>query len=215
MRIKPKGITFAIVKLIGISGMSGSGKTYLVKTIQNILGHEQVSTLSFDDYYKPVSEQIIDPNGRVNFDHPHGVNHLNLLKDLYQLKSGSPLQIRQYDFNNPFANPKILTIEPKPLLLIEGIFVFHFQEIKKLLDFKIYIETDPQLSFERRMIRDNTERGIAHADIKYQWENHVIPSYINYLEPYKQEADILLRNDGKFALEDMEQIHKKILSLTQ
>jgi uridine kinase len=201
------------VKLIGISGISGSGKTYLVKSIQEIIGKEHVSTLSFDDYYKPIHYQIKDANGRINFDHPQGVDHNKLIQDVDTLRKGESVEIEQYDFNNASATPTTLKIEPKPILLIEGIFLFHFTEIRQQLDYKIYIESDIQTPYERRKNRDSKERGISIEEIDYQWHHHVLPAFKTYLAPYKKEADILLRNDGKFESEQLAIIHKKILSL--
>lgn len=181
--------------VIGICGGSGSGKTTLLKKLTNYYGHAEVSVLTMDNYYLPIEEQKKDESGVVNFDLPSALNEAQLSADLEQLVHGKPIEVKEYFFNSPPNKNVLLSILPKVIIIVEGLFVFHYSKVISLIDFSVFVEVDAATQLDRRIYRDQDSRGYSQQDILYQWNNHVIPCYENYLLPYKLEADFLYRND--------------------
>ena len=126
--------------LIGIAGGSASGKTYLLNALLNHFNADEICLISQDHYYKPQAEQFVDENGQINYDLPEGIDKTKLLADIEQLLLGNTIQKLEYTFNNPAAKPKELTIHPAPIIVIEGLFIFHFQELFNAFDLKIFID---------------------------------------------------------------------------
>lgn len=186
-----------IKTIIGICGGSGSGKTSLVERISESFDEADISVLSMDDYYKEISEQKVDENGIVNFDLPDAIEIHRILEDLKELKNGNEVNLKEYTFNNPSIIPKYKVLRPTKILIIEGIFLLYFEELLKELDFSVYIDVDPHIQLSRRMKRDLNNRGYSKDQIKYQWENHVIPCFEKYIEPFISKADIIIDNNEK------------------
>lgn len=184
--------------LVGITGGSASGKSRFLRQISSLL-NDKAAIVSLDDFYKPIEQQQKDANGIVNFDLPESIDRAHLVTCLEKLKSGENLKLREYDFNNPNTTEESFkTIEPRPILLIEGLFIFHFFEVFNELDLKIFIHADDQIRFSRRIARDTQERGITPKMVTYQWQNHVKPSYNKYLAPYKNKVDLIINNNRCF-----------------
>lgn len=183
--------------IIGICGGSGSGKTSLVKKLAESLDPNDVSVLSMDDYYKEYDMQEQDENGIVNFDLPGAIEHDKIIQDISKLRLGETIQIKEYTFNNPEVKPKMKTLAPSKILIVEGIFLLFFQKILDQLDFLVYIDVDPHIQLSRRMKRDLKMRGYSEDQIRYQWENHVIPCFEEYIEPFIKNADIVIDNNEK------------------
>ncbi|MEO9533488.1 MAG: hypothetical protein ABJG68_00705 [Crocinitomicaceae bacterium] len=183
--------------IVGITGGSGVGKTTLISGLNEEF-EGQVTTFSLDNYYKPKTEQAKDGNGVINFDLPTALDIEKMKKDFEALTKGQPVQQSIYQFNNPANEDAYLTLEPKQLLIVEGLFVMHYDFIKAALDYSVYLSVDPDLQLERRLLRDVQERNYSKEDVMYQWENHVIPSYENYVKPYKSEADLIITNNQAF-----------------
>jgi len=181
--------------VIGICGGSGSGKTTLLKKLSNFYGHAEVSVLTMDNYYLPIEEQIKDENGVVNFDLPSALNETQLCSDLEQIVNGNTIEVKEYFFNSPPNKNVLLSILPKKIIIVEGLFVFHYPKVISLIDFSIFVEVDASTQLDRRIYRDQDSRGYSQQDIIYQWNNHVIPCYENYILPYKFDADFVYRND--------------------
>jgi len=184
--------------LVGIAGGSASGKSRFLRQLAQKLG-SSVSILSLDDFYKPIEEQEKDENGVVNFDLPNSINKVFFLKCLESLKNGEDLALKEYHFNNPNTSAiRIKTIQYKPVILIEGLFIFYFKEVFEELDIKIFIQADDQIRFARRIARDTSERGITPEMVTYQWYNHVKPAYETYLKPFKDKVDLVVNNNKSF-----------------
>lgn len=181
--------------IIGITGLSGSGKTYFIDRIKEKL-LEKVAVISFDDYYKPLHEQAKDDNGITNFDLPGALYHQQFFEDLLKLAEDKPVLLKKYNFENYDAPERVDIIEPAPVIIAEGLFVFDFPEIDHLLSCRIFIETDMQLSLERRLDRDMRERGIPRERSLYQWHNHVMPAWDKHILPHKVRCDLQIVNDG-------------------
>ena len=185
--------------VIGIAGGSGSGKTFFLKSFLSHFDKSEVCLVSQDDYYKPKTEQPIDENGWVNFDLPQCIDDAKLLEDLKALIAGQTIQKKEYTFNVAEKKARTLTIKSAPVILIEGLFIFHFQEVAALLDMRIFLDAEEEITLSRRLKRDIAERGYSHEMIMYQWTNHVLPAYTSYLLPYKETADKLILNNSHVA----------------
>jgi uridine kinase len=181
--------------IIGISGGSGSGKTTLLRRLANYFLHLKPSVFSMDNYYKPIHFQHIDENGEINFDLPTALNKDRLVEDLKKLSTGESIEIIEYHFNAPPDRNVLITINPSDLIIVEGLFLFHYKEVRELLDFTIFVDVDLKIQLDRRIYRDQETRGYSRDAILYQWENHVVPCYQNYILPYKKTAHFTFRND--------------------
>ena len=184
--------------IVGISGGSASGKTTLIQKLKQIFDESQLAVLSQDHYYKPIEFQIRNELGEINFDEPESLDLEKFLKDLELLQAGYSLEIEEYVFNNPNKIGSTITVNPAKIILIEGIFIIGQSDIENKLDFKIFIDAEEEIKYNRRLKRDSEERGMDRAEIHYQWHSQVFPSYQKYLLPYKEKADILITNNYDF-----------------
>jgi uridine kinase len=184
--------------IIGIAGGSGSGKTTLLKALINYFPPEAIALVSQDNYYKPRDQQQTDENGVLNFDLPSSIDDAHFARDLRELIADRPIEKLEYNFNNPDWKPARITIHPAPVIIMEGLFVLHFAEIRNLLGYKVYIEAHHETRLERRIRRDAEERGYGEQDVRYQWDNHVRPAEIRYMEPYRSECDLIIDNTHSF-----------------
>lgn len=184
--------------IIGITGGSGSGKTSLLKELTNSFSSTDICVISQDDYYKPKDEQVKDQLGIENFDLPRSINSNELVTDIIKLIAGEIVEREEYTFNNVDAEPKTLVFKPAPIIIVEGLFVFHFQEIRKLLDLKVFMHAKENLKVIRRIKRDRLERNYPLDDVLYRYEKHVMPTFEQYIAPYIDKADIIINNNTNF-----------------
>ncbi len=182
-------------KLFGICGSSGSGKSYIVKYVLENLGSKSISVIFQDNYYKKRVDQAKDQNGNYNFDLPSSFHINQFIKDLKRVKNGEKVEREEYTFNNPEVSPKVITVLPKKLILVEGLFLFNNKEIVSLLDKKIFIDCSIETMIQRRIKRDNKIRGYDKSDVIYKYENHVLPSYKNFILPFKERVDVIIDNE--------------------
>jgi uridine kinase len=185
--------------IIGITGGSGSGKTTFIKDIRNKFSESELCIISQDDYYRPRSEQETDNKGYQNFDLPQSIDKKLFHADLEKLLYGETIEKEEYNFNNKDAKPTLKYFKPAPIIIVEGLFVFHYKKIRRLLDLKVFFYAADHLKVIRRIMRDQVERGYPIDDVLYRYEHHVMPSYKKYIEPYMQEADIIINNNQDFA----------------
>jgi len=183
--------------IVGITGGSGTGKTTLIRRLRNDFA-DQIAILSLDNYYKPKKFQQIDNNGVVNFDLPEALNTTQLEKDFLALLGNEIVYRKKYNFNNPSQKETGVRIEPKSIILVEGLFVMHYPFFKTKLDYSVYLSVNKKLQFERRIQRDIRERNYSKSEVLYQWQHHVIPAYENYIKPYKKQADLIITNNEDF-----------------
>jgi uridine kinase len=181
--------------LVGIAGGSASGKTYLLKSLLNHFEESEICLISQDHYYRPIETQPVDENGHINFDLPEGIEREKLHEDIKQLLSGECIYKEEYTFNVPKENKEILCIKPAPIIVIEGLFIFHYQELFDLFDYKVFVDADHDIKLNRRLMRDQVERGYTEDMILYQWYNHVMPAYDAYLLPYKPNCEFVIHNN--------------------
>lgn len=181
--------------IIGITGGSGSGKTSLINELRANFSNEQICLISQDNYYKPLELQKLDENGVVNFDLPKSIDKSAFLKDVKLLMGGEKVIQLEYTFNNRDAIPKEIVLNPAPIILVEGLFVFHYKKMMNLLDVKVFVHAKENLKVIRRITRDRVERNYPLDDVLYRYENHVLPTFEKYIEPYKERADIIINNN--------------------
>ena len=183
---------------IGITGGSGSGKTYFIKALSQHFKPDDVCLISQDHYYKPRDTQQTDERGVKNFDLPESIERGQLLEDILKLKKGESLFKKEYAFNTPNVKLNTLEFKSAPILIVEGLFVQYFQEIEQELDLKIFIEAKDYLKLSRRIRRDNEERGYDLDDVLYRYHHHVMPVYESLIEPLKHKADFIIPNNQHF-----------------
>lgn len=184
--------------IVGIAGGSASGKTSFLKDIKCSLPEGAVSIISQDNYYLPKENQVVDDQGEINFDLPTSINRHEFFEDLKKLISGETIERKEYGFNVGSSDPTLVITKPAPIIIMEGLFVFHYEEIRELLDLRVYIDVRDDIKLERRILRDAIERGYNENSVRYQWDNHVLPSYKKFLRPYRDSSDIIITNNISF-----------------
>ena len=186
--------------VIGIAGGSGSGKTFFLKCFLNHFKESEVCLVSQDDYYFRVAHKMTaEENKLYNFDEPSTIDNDLFMSDISKLINGETVLQKEYTFNNPNAEPRLLEIKPAPIVIVEGLFILHFEDIAQLLDLKIFIDTDEDIALQRRLRRDLLERGYPEDAVLYKWNNHVVPAYKTYLLPYREECDEVITNNTHVA----------------
>ncbi len=184
--------------IIGVTGGSGSGKTSFIKELRKKISEKDLCILSQDDYYKPRDLQKADEKGIRNFDLPESIDVDRLLVDINKLIAGETIVKEEYTFNNPEVSPKMLEFKPAPILVLEGLFVFHIRSIFDMLDLKVFIHAKENLKVIRRIKRDRIERNYPLDDVLYRYQYHVLPAYEKHILPYMEEADIVINNNHHF-----------------
>jgi uridine kinase len=185
---------------MGIAGGSGSGKTFFLNRFLDHFTKDEVCLVSQDDYYFPVGHTMTKEENRLyNFDVPETIDRAHFYLDITRLINNETIYKKEYTFNNPDAVPKMLEIKPAPIMIVEGLFIFHFKEIAELLDLRIFIEADEEVALMRRLKRDLEERGYSNEDAMYKWENHVVPAYKEFLLPYKDVCEQVVVNNSHIA----------------
>ena len=184
--------------LIGITGGSASGKTTFLRRLLAAFPEEQICLISQDNYYHPREKQLRDDMGVENFDLPTSIDAAAYAHDVLRISQGHEVRRKEYTFNNAADTAKELVFRPAPIVVVEGIFVFHFEEIAKLLDLKVYIDAQEHVKLHRRIVRDRDERGYDLADVLYRYTHHVAPTYEKFIAPYKHDADVVIPNNRHF-----------------
>lgn len=184
--------------LVGITGGSASGKTTFLRRLLAAFPEHDICLISQDNYYHPRDQQFRDEQGIENFDLPSSIDSLAYAADVRQLRAGQEVRRKEYTFNNPNIVPAELVFRPAPIVVVEGIFVFYFEEIAKLLDLKVYIDAQEHVKLHRRIVRDRDERGYDLQDVLYRYTNHVAPTYEKYIQPFKADADLIIPNNRHF-----------------
>lgn len=181
--------------VIGLTGLSGAGKSFYVNALKERLG-EFVCVVGFDDYYKPLEFQQVDEHGEANYDLPGALYSDKFHEDLLQLLEYHPVMIKKYHFEHYDAPEVIEPIYPAPILLVEGLFVMEFEAVDALLDYRVFIDCDLDLCFERRLNRDIAERNIPRNRSLHQWAHHVMPAYEKFILPHKERCNLVVQNNG-------------------
>ena len=183
--------------VIGIAGGSGSGKTTVTTKIVEKLDPDQTVVIQHDSYYHDISRYGGRPATEINFDHPDSLETSLLIKHLKELKMGRPIEQPIYDFTTHSRKEERKRIEPKAVIFVEGILIFVEEELRRLMDIKIFVDIDPDERLARRLKRDLVERGRSIDSIIHQYMTTVKPMHMEYVEPSKRWADIIIPSGGE------------------
>ena len=183
--------------MVGITGCSGSGKTYFLKKLLEYFSKDEICLISQDNYYIPRNQQPVDQNGIKNFDSPDSIDIEGYIQDINRLIDGVIVKRPEYTYNNPAKIPGTITLNPTPIILAEGIFVFSFEKLSRLFDLRIFMEAEDHVRLTRRIVRDKEERGYDVDDVLYRYSNHAIPSYKKYIKPFRSVSDIIIPNNDQ------------------
>lgn len=186
--------------IIGISGGSGSGKTSFIRDIKEHFTKEQICFLSQDDYYKPREFQKEDENGIKNFDLPESIEMDEFYFDLVKLTNNISVERPEYTFNNDHKDPVTVHLDPAPIIVVEGLFVFYDPKLFNLLDLKILIHASDTQKIIRRIKRDRVERNYPLEDVLYRYEHHVLPSFESYIFPFFNKVDLIINNNKSYEM---------------
>ncbi|MCB0279354.1 MAG: uridine kinase [Calditrichaeota bacterium] len=183
--------------IIGIAGASGSGKTLVAQTIYSDLGSDQVSIILEDAYYKDLGDMPQAVRDKLNFDHPDALDHQLLKTHLKSLVNGDSVAIPTYDYATHSRRKETRLIGQHRIIVLEGILLFSDKELRDLMDIKIFIDTPLDICLIRRITRDIGERGRSLESVLSQYESTVRPMYLQFIEPSKRYADIIVPRGGK------------------
>ena len=182
--------------VIGIAGGSGSGKTTVAQTILQRVGPDHISFLQHDAYYKDLSGLPPAQRAEVNFDHPNSLDNELLISQIQQLKRGEPVEVPIYDFSTHSRTDRTFKVQPRSVILVEGILIFAEVELREFFDVKIFVDTDSDLRFIRRLQRDILERGRTTELVIKQYLSTVRPMHLDFVEPSKRYADVIIPEGG-------------------
>tara|TARA_A100001011_G_scaffold131171_1_gene138250 strand:- start:544 stop:1176 length:633 start_codon:yes stop_codon:yes gene_type:complete len=182
--------------VFGITGCSASGKSFIVEYLKERIPSSEVSFIFQDNYYKKREDQSKDKNGNYNFDLPSSFLNSELVEDIISLKNGNKVSRKEYNFNNPNIKQENIVVFPRRIIILEGLFILSDPNIKELIDHKIFIDSKTEIMLDRRIRRDSNMRGYDRIDVEYKFENHVIPSFMKYILPEKNNADFIVENNG-------------------
>lgn len=189
--------------VLGVAGGTGSGKTTVVRAILDAVGADRIAFIEQDSYYRDIVWRSEAELLHHNFDHPAALDNDLLISHIAALKAGHPVEVPIYDFVRHRRTNRTRRVEPKPVVLLEGILIFCEAALRHLLDFKIYVDTDADIRLIRRLGRDMSERGRTVQDVLRQYLETVRPMHLEFVEPSKRYADIIIPEGGenKVALE--------------
>lgn len=189
--------------VLGVAGGTGSGKTTVARAILDGVGEDRIALIEQDSYYRDVDWRSETELLHHNFDHPSALDNELLVSHIAALKAGHAIEVPVYDFVRHRRTARTKRVEPQPVILLEGILIFVEPNLRELLDFKIYVDTDADLRLIRRLGRDMSERGRTVQDVLRQYLETVRPMHLEFVEPSKRWADIIIPEGGenKVALE--------------
>ena len=183
--------------LIGVAGGSGSGKTTVANNLVKAFKCEDVALIEQDAYYREFTNMTLDEKRKVNFDHPDSIEFELLKKHIEDLKNGESIERPIYDFATYSRKEGSVKINPSKIIVVEGILIFAVPEIRELFDVKIFVDTDADEMILRRIERDMNERGRSFESVKTQYLTTVKPMYLEFCEPSKRYADVIIPRGGK------------------
>jgi uridine kinase len=182
--------------MVGIAGGTGSGKTTVAKTIASALPGAGVAMLELDAYYRDRPDLSPDARAQVNYDHPDAIEIDLLVEQLDVLRAGHPIDVPIYDFKSHRRLAETRRVEPAPVVIVEGILVFVDQRMRERLDMKIFVDTDADIRVFRRIRRDMEQRGRTFESIREQYYRTVRPMHLQFVEPSKRWADLIIPEGG-------------------
>jgi uridine kinase len=182
--------------VIGVAGGSGSGKTTVVRQIVDSLGPDQVIVLEHDRYYRDRNDLRLEERAALNYDHPDSLETDLLVGHLHELRAGRAVQLPVYDFARFARQASYETASPRRAIIVEGILIFTDAELRRLMDVKVFVDTDADTRFIRRLQRDISDRGRTVQSVIDQYLGTVKPMHLDFVEPSKRYADIIVPQGG-------------------
>lgn len=183
--------------IIGICGGTGSGKTTIARAIVEAVGAKNVVLVEQDSYYRNLSDMPLDERKQANFDHPDSLDSDMLVHHILRLKQGLSVEMPLYDFKTHTRSDKIEIIEPRPVVIVEGILIFAEPRVLDLLDVRVFVETPDDVRLIRRLRRDHDERGRTFERTLDQYSRTIRPMHFEFVEPSKRHADIIIPEGGQ------------------
>ena len=182
--------------VIAIAGGTGSGKTTVANVILGRVGANHIAYLPHDAYYKDLTDLPPAPRAHINFDHPNSLDTDMLIQHVQDLKDNLRIELPVYDFKTHSRTSRTVPINPQPIIIVEGILIFVEPKLRQLFDVKIYVDTDPDIRFIRRLERDIAERGRTMESVIHQYLTTVRPMHQEFVEPSKRYADVIIPEGG-------------------
>lgn len=200
--------------VIGIAGGSGSGKTTVANVILSRVGAHHIAYLPHDAYYKDLRDLPPNQRAEINFDHPDSLDNELMVTHIEALKRWEPVELPVYDFKHDTRTEETIPVYPHPVILVEGILIFGLSELRSLFDVKIFVDTDADIRFIRRLQRDLYQRGRTTESVIEQYLSTVRPMHLKFVEPSRRYADIIIP-EGGHNIVAMDLIVARIQSLLQ
>lgn len=192
--VKPDGSQYAIV--VGVAGGTGSGKTTIVTEILKGFGPQDVLLIQHDSYYKDRSHLPAEERAKINYDHPDALETSLLVQHLQRLVAGEAVEIPIYDFVTHTRKPECQEVRPCKVIVVEGILILADPRLRELFNIKVFVDTDADIRFIRRMERDIAERGRTRESVVTQYTQTVRPMHLEFVEPSKRYADVIVPEGG-------------------
>jgi uridine kinase len=186
--------------VIGVAGGSGSGKTTVVSRIVDSMGNDHVIVLEHDRYYHDHPELRLEERAALNYDHPDSLETDLMVRHVKELRSGRAVELPAYDFARHARRQTTETATPRQIIIVEGILIFADAHLRDLMDVKVFVDTDDDTRFIRRLKRDVAERGRTMDSVIEQYLNTVKPMHLEFVEPSKRYADIIIPRGGHNAV---------------
>ena len=182
--------------VIGVAGGTGAGKTTVAQAILDRVGRKRVAFLQHDAYYRDLSHLPIEERRKVNFDHPNALENELLISHLRMLRAGEPVDLPVYDFVTYTRLPRTHRVNPRGVVLMEGLLLFADPQLRELMDIKVFVDADADLRLVRRLNRDIQERGRSYESVIGQYLSTVRPMHLEFIEPSKRYADVIIPRGG-------------------
>ena len=184
------------VTVIGVAGGTGSGKSTLVKRLQEAFCNDDVATLCHDYYYKAHPELTYEERTKLNYDHPQAFDTDMLVEHIKALKNNNAINRPVYSFVEHNRTDETVVVKPSKVIIIDGILIFENKELRELMDIKVFVDTDADLRLARRILRDVRERGRSMESVINQYTGTVKPMHEEFVEPSKKYADVIIPEGG-------------------
>jgi uridine kinase len=184
--------------VLGVCGGSGSGKTYFAESLKQALGHHRCAVVYQDNFYRDLSDRFDHDGGSVNYDHPDSIEFDLLARKVAELKQGQATHIPDYCFSTHKRLPSTLRVEPRPLVIVDGILILQEAALRAELDCSVFVDTPEAVRYARRLERDVKERGRQPEGVLAQFTKQVKPMHDAFVEPSKAHADIVIRETAEF-----------------
>lgn len=200
--------------IVGVAGGTGSGKTTVSNAILDRVGEDRIAYIQHDNYYRDADHLTLEERTTINYDHPDSLETELLIDHLDELRSGNAIEMPTYNFTRHTRRDETQRVSPQPVILVEGILIFAEAELRDLFDVKIYVDTEADIRFIRRLRRDTTERGRSVETVIDQYLSTVRPMHKEFVEPSKRFADVIIPRGGHNAVA-LDMVASRILTLLE